>query len=105
MNQNVKKGILIALGVSALIIIGVVVINRFKKPAENTPQGFNEMIEKAKKVHPEIYAWWEGLDISKQVSIENSMTTEILTILRNELTKRNYSEQARQLLRNAGYVG
>lgn len=105
MNQNVKKGILIALGVSALIIIGVVVINRFKKPAENTPQGFNEMTEKAKKVHPEIYAWWEGLDISKQVSIENSMTTEILTILRNELTKRNYSEQARQLLRNAGYNG
>jgi hypothetical protein len=105
MSPNIKKGILIAIGVSAIIIVGAVVISRIRKPVANTPQGFNELIEKVKKVHPEIYAWWEGLDVSKQISIENSMSTEILTILRDELTKRNYSEQARQLLRNAGYIG
>lgn len=105
MSPNVKKGILIGLGVTSAIVVGILIYNKFKKPISNTPQGFNELAERITKYHPEIYAWWEGLTINQQIQIENSMTPEILDFLSKELTKRQISDQAKDILRKAGYKG
>ena len=103
MNATLKKGIFITIGVAAVVVGGLLLYNKFKKPVSNTPQGFNELVERVSKIHPEIYAWWEKLTISQQIQIENSMNVEILDLLNKELTKNNPSDQAMELLRRAGY--
>lgn len=103
MNPTLKKGIFITLGVAAVIVVGLLVYNKLKKPVSDTPQGFNELIERVQKIHPEIYAWWEKISINQQIQIENSMTPEILVILSKELVKKNLSEEAKLLLSKAGY--
>lgn len=105
MSPKTKKGIFIAVGVATLIIITVVVINKLKKPVDDTPQGFNKLIEKSAKDHPELLAWWESLSIENQIAIENNMTPELLAFLSKELTKKNLSEDAKKLLSKAGYKG
>ncbi len=105
MSPNVKKGILIALGIATTVVVGILIYNKFKKPVEDTPQGFNELAERVQKSHPEIYAWWEGLTINQQIHIEASMTPEILAFLSKELTKKNLSPEAMNLLSKAGYKG
>lgn len=105
MSPNVKKGILIALGITSAVVVGILIYNKFKKPIADTPQGFNELAERITKSHPEIYAWWEGLTIGQQIQIENSMTPEILAFLSREFTKKELSDQAKELLRRVGYRG
>lgn len=105
MSSNIKKTILISLGVATTVLVGILIYNRFKKPLDNTPQGFNELIERVAKKHPELMSWWEGLPIEKQIVIENTMTPELLDFLSQELTKKEISEQAKNVLRKAGYVG
>lgn len=99
-----KKGIFIAVGVSLVVLTGIILYNKFKKPVEDTPQGFNELIERAEKVHPELYAWWERLSINSQINIENSMTPEIMAFLSKELTKKSLTEETKLLLKKVGYV-
>lgn len=105
MNTTLKKSIFIAVGVGAVVIIGLVLYNKFKKPVSDTPQGFNTLAERISKSHPEIYAWWENLTISQQIQIENSMTPEVLVILSKGLSGAKISDQAKELLRRAGYNG
>ncbi len=103
-SQDIKKGIFIALGVSVIIIASVVFYNKFKKPVDDTPQGFNQLIQRTSKDHPELLYWWESLTIEKQIQIENTMTPELLVILSKGLAKKNIPEDVKKLLAKAGYV-
>lgn len=105
MSPNTKRTIFIASGIVAVIIIGAIVYSSFTKQIDDTPQGFNEMIEKVGKKNPAILAWWESLPLNKQIQIESTITPEILTMMYNELTKSNPSEQSLNILRKLGYQG
>ena len=100
---KVRNGILIGLGAVALIVISTVVYNKFKI-VENSPEGFNGVVEKGKKNHPGVYAWWEALPTAKQIQIESTMTSEALTFLDGEFSKTNLSPEAKVFLRKAGYT-
>ncbi len=104
MGKNTRNIIITGAVIVTLTVVTIVVYNKLKV-VPNTPEGFNGVVQKAKKAHPEIYAWWESLPTEKQITIESNMSVEILTFLEKELTKNNLSEEAKRLLGKAGYVG
>jgi hypothetical protein len=103
--KKVIKGIVITVIVAGLIFGAVVVANRFKaKNVEDTAQGFNGIVERTKKKHPSLYAWWISLTTDKQIIIENSMNEQILTYLSVELAKNELSSDVKEKLAKYGYI-
>lgn len=107
MTPQTKKiliGGLITLG--ALTAAGLLIhfLTKGDDDYEVTPETFNAVVKKAQSKHPSVYAWWDALPTTKQITIENSMTPELLQMLHEDFSNKNLSAQTLDILRRAGYT-
>lgn len=106
MDAKVKKILIVSSVALAVVVATIVIVNVVKnrRNPDDTPQGFNQIVERTKKKHPELYTWWESLTIEKKVIIENSMNAEILKYLSIELGKEKLSEEVKKDLAKYGFI-
>jgi len=108
MIDSSKKKIIISVVVAGLVlagVIGTIAYVRNRREIEATTQSLNSLLKKVRKKHPKIFEWWNTLPPQSQRTIEDTMTTEMLTFLNTEFSKNKLSPKVLDVLRRVGYTG
>lgn len=104
-----KKTKTILIGSAFAVVTTFVILGIWHSLQPDTSEpiaGFGRIIDKTKNTHPEIFAWWETLDVNQQKWIEDAMKQSgVIDRVYEEMKKNELSPWMKERLKLAGYKG